>query len=674
MSLRLTQLRLRVETKNGIYGSDISFENGLVVLRANNSSGKSICIQAIIYALGLERMLGASVKIPFPHVMTKYLEDNGEKIPVINSDVFLEIRNNKGDNLTIKRSIKGKSDFRLVSTWNGAYLSDPSEQYDREDFFVRDGGAAQRKKGFHYHLASFIGWDLPTVKKFDGNESPLYMECIFPLMLIEQKHGWSGIQSNMPKFFKVQEVEKRSIEFLLDLEIYNIILKKQQLKQIMLNVEQEWNVLMAECNTCVNDINGSICSLPNSPKKWTSDSSPYISVYKNETSIPLEEAIKNDIDLLNQLESQEVPTVEKSGTQLTEDLESYAELLKKKEALFTVLSEELMAEQSQMEAIDFRLHSLKEDRRKNLDIKKIKSYGSVAEWSISSGQCPTCHKHVSDSLLVTESENTMSIDENISFIESQIETFKKMGSNTQNVIGTKVKQLNSLKYEISEIRSQIRAIKKALISDERLPSVSVLRNQISTSERINVLKRVKEKFEGLLYKISELADKWRCIEDELEKMPNECLSNSDLIKIFKLESLFKEQLNQYDFSSVGIDSLEISKVDYKPVHDDGFNLGFDISASDNIRIIWAYTLAMLELSRQENTNHLGLLIFDEPRQQGAEELSFKNLLKRASTAINFNQQILFATSDPNEKILEMLDGQDFQIIDFDGKIIQRIDC
>ena len=42
----------------GLYGTDIAFAPGLNVIRAPNTSGKSTCIQAIIYALGLEGMLG----------------------------------------------------------------------------------------------------------------------------------------------------------------------------------------------------------------------------------------------------------------------------------------------------------------------------------------------------------------------------------------------------------------------------------------------------------------------------------------------------------------------------------------------------------------------------------------------------------------------------------------
>lgn len=47
--------------------------------------GKSTCVQPIIYALGLEKMLGPSSAIPLPHVMTSYLDDGQKEIPVLES-------------------------------------------------------------------------------------------------------------------------------------------------------------------------------------------------------------------------------------------------------------------------------------------------------------------------------------------------------------------------------------------------------------------------------------------------------------------------------------------------------------------------------------------------------------------------------------------------------------
>jgi len=53
----------------------------------------------------------------------------------------------------------------------------------------------------------------------------LYVEAIFPLMIIEQKHGWGGIQSRMPIHFRIREMAKRAIEFILHLDSFQIAIE-----------------------------------------------------------------------------------------------------------------------------------------------------------------------------------------------------------------------------------------------------------------------------------------------------------------------------------------------------------------------------------------------------------------------------------------------------------------
>jgi hypothetical protein len=60
------------------------------------------------------------------------------------------------------------------------------------------------------------------------------------------------------------------------------------------------------------------------------------------------------------------------------------------------------------------------------------------------------------------------------------------------------------------------------------------------------------------------------------------------------------------------------------------NLSADVSASDLIRLHWAYLLGLLEVGTQETGNHAGLLILDEPQQQSWEETSFREMLRYAA--------------------------------------------
>ena len=674
MSLHLRQLKLHITTSEGLYGVEIPFEDGLVIIRADNTKGKSTCIQAIIYALGLERMLGPSSAVPLPHVMTEYIEDDGAEIPVLESDVFLEICNEHGQAMTIQRTVKGERDSRLISTWDGGLLSDPTRQYRQHDFFVRDSGAATHPYGFHQHLASFIGWKLPTVSKFDGGESLLYMETIFPLMIVEQKHGWGGIQSNLPTFLRIKEVAKRSIEFLAGLDAYELAIRRQRLLQEESDLKQKWKVLLAECEAGICSIGGTINAPVTVPiAKWPPEIVPEIGLFRDGTWVSLQQTIRSDKSLFARLESEDIKIVDQVAEEVSEKLQEAKEILKERQFILSTRFEEVGSEKSQLEAIDIRLEALEEDLRRNQDINKLKNFGSVAGLAITSGECPTCHQPVIDSLLPHETlEDPMSIDENITFIKRQKATFTQMRINTVRVLDAKEKQLMSMRTETDEVRARIRALKQTLISDGRTPSIAAIHERILVDERIRLAEKIDYDFDLRLDRFSDLASEWKSIQERKAELPTKGLSQSDKYKLDILQKLFIEQVTQYGLTSVKPDLLRISEDNYKPTIE-GFNLGFDLSASDNIRTIWAYLQGLLELSRQVETNHLGLLILDEPRQQETANISFAEFLKRSSSAARFQQQVIFATSETEENIQEMLRDVPHTCHSFVGRIVTRLD-
>src|SRR3984893_8866736 len=231
MTLRIRHLRLRAETASGTFGADIPFALGLNVLWADNTKGKSTCLQGLLYALGLERMLSPRREIPLTYVMTSHLDDPDTGAPrtVLESSVSVELENAFGDIITVRRGVKSAQDRRLVTVSKGPALSGPTARYQSQDYFVLDPGAAQREAGFHRMLADFIGWQLPGVRRFDGSETTLYLETIFPLLYVEQKAGWSTIPAAFPTYFQIRDVGRRTVEFLIGLDTHELELKRQQL-------------------------------------------------------------------------------------------------------------------------------------------------------------------------------------------------------------------------------------------------------------------------------------------------------------------------------------------------------------------------------------------------------------------------------------------------------------
>lgn len=264
--IHISHLRLRSITANRIYGADMPFKAGLNVIQAGNTSGKSTSLQAIIYALGLERSLGPQLDVPLPYAMRERIHSrkDDEYELVIESYVEVEIRNATGQSIIVRRDIVGGKDRKLIQTWAGPGLANGGIRSNPRDFYAIDRGSAQAEDGFYTFLAGFIGWSLPKVPRFDGTESPLYLEAIFPMLFVEQKRGWSTIQGPFPTFLKIQDVARRVMEFLLDLDVGKIRRRRTELRNAISTELVRWTQRRAALDDIAQRV-GRLRGIPTAP-------------------------------------------------------------------------------------------------------------------------------------------------------------------------------------------------------------------------------------------------------------------------------------------------------------------------------------------------------------------------------------------------------------------------
>jgi hypothetical protein len=284
------------------------------------------------------------------------------------------------------------------------------------------------------------------------------------------------------------------------------------------------------------------------------------------------------------------------------------------------------------------------------------------------GECPTCHQSISESLIaINDFYKPMTIDQNIEFIQEQLKIFNMMYQRETNSLEIQKRQIGSLKNHASDIRTAIRSLKTTLISSNNSLSYATMEERIRLAEKIRYTKIIKAQIDELLGNFSCLAEEWCEVQSSLSKLPDGLLSKKDFSKIASLESSFQQQLKAYGFDSLNYQEVKISE-SYFPEYE-GFDLQFNLSASDYIRVIWAYLLGMIEVSQEHTTNHLGLLIMDEPRQQSAKEKSMGKFLFRAGSIKDNNQQIIIATSESKEILDRCLEDIPHTYKRFDGKII-----
>jgi len=659
-SLRIRGLALRVKTEFGVAGRTLEFDDGLNLLRADNTSGKSTALQAMIYALGLEGMLSPTRRVPLPHAMTDTISIDGRETKVLESFVMLEIANGAGEVITVERSVVDPlKDIRLVTVHSGPRVTDPGD-YPRQEFFVRTSGAAQNEAGFHRFFANFVGLTLPRVSKLDGSEAPLYLETLFPYFYVEQKHGWSGLQARMPNYLGIRDVGKRSAEFILGLKAFDQVLLRQRLATTLSELESQWQT---ESQSLLQDAKSArvlIQSPPGRVARGLADGTAIPVVSIDDAWIPLSAAVTELRARLFTLEKTAIPTVGETATEIEAELRGLESGLQDTVAISAGLWDERNELLRRLDQVDARLEALDEDLRRHKDSRTLANYGAEhAHELLSEHICPTCHQDLEDGSDV--SAHAMTIAENIAFIQRQIATFKATRADTSRVLAAVDIRLDALSRQAHDYRGEIRAIKDTLASSNAAPSISAVRSRLQLQEKLSLL---EEKFDDIVSGREALvatALQWAAQKQLLDEATKVGVLAEDKVKLDRVESLLRHQLAKYGFRSLDVSNVEINRETYRPVNE-GFDLGFDLSASDMIRVIWSYLFAFLNVGVSGGA-HLGLLIFDEPRQQETNRGSYEALLQHAATQGVKGSQIIFATSEESASLRGMLGESEFNIID-----------
>lgn len=668
--MRIRQLKIDIQTEAGPFSCELDFSDGLVVVWADNSMGKSTCVRAILIALGMEAMLTTNrSELPIPPALTDMLEnDDGEECTVLESHVYLEIENESNHRIVVHRTIRGERDSNLISVINGPALSIPGQPYPSSDYFVNLSGAASREAGFHRFLAGFLGWDLPRVQTYEGNEYPLYLQCIFPYSVVEQTRGWSSITPPVPTQFRIRDVHKRVIEFILNLDAHKIAAKRQELMDERRRIETEWKTRRVRAEDLANAISGVVQGIPERPViSWPPQNTPTLFLSSDERWLPIGEFISKEQVELQNLTDQEIPRVQEITTAAELELADAERELRVKHAILSRRLGEIEAEASEIDSLKHRIATLDEDIQRNKDVQTLQLLGSQVHTSIGSGTCPICHQNIQDSLVpLDEDQSVMSVADNIKFLTEQRRTYQGVLNNAVHVQEARQRRTVSDREELGTLRTRIRSLRTTLISDGRLPSAAAIQARLELEQLLSRHMEAFEKFESHMSDFDHLSSQWKDIQAQLRTLPRDDTSQADQDKLKAWSKVCRQQLEQFGFRSLSIDGISISSDTYRPEHE-GFDLQTSISASDLIRTIWAYLHGLLEVSRTVETNHPGFVLFDEPRQQSAKDVSFKELLSRASAAKD--DQVIFFTSENFERLASALDGVTHTLRRFNKRII-----
>ena len=127
----------------------------------------------------------------------------------------------------------------------------------------------------------------------------------------------------------------------------------------------------------------------------------------------------------------------------------------------------------------------------------------------------------------------------------------------------------------------------------------VVYKRIQIENKIQALNSLKEAVNTKLSELVKLSVKWKSYLQEKSESPKSNFTDNDKNRVETLDKYFKLYLKTFNYQSVSdYSSIQISEENYLPTSE-GFDMKFDSSASDNIRAIWAYTLALLRTSMEK---------------------------------------------------------------------------
>lgn len=683
-----------------LYGFDFNFNQGLNIVAGPNSRGKTTINTCIYYALGMEELLGAHNEKALDKALKQVfvIKPNDEVenyYSILSSKILLEIENDNNEVVTLERYIKPNSSDVKTSNIN-VYKSSIAEfsvddsNLNIEIFYVNGDGNNDGLNGFYNWFSEFINIELPEVSNSSrtSNYSPLYLQTIFSAIFIEQTKGWSDFFATMP-FFGITKAKEKIVEFLLNLNEINISTKKDVLNKEKSFLVEEWRKKIKAFSYLERKNNSTIINVP---PELTTDKT---AIDKITAQFATSETDKISINQFLDVKSENVRELEQRPlTTIRENREiALATFNKEKEEYFKLqeyierFENKLRIDARQSISLSNQLKIVESEIKDHNNLKKVFNENIINERG--ANQCPTCSQAVTVDLISTKNIKIpqLTLEENTNFLKSQKKIIESSIESLKETLEEKNNLLLYFKNTLRQKEVLIKALSKDLIADDRAFSESEIVKKLQIEREIEDVKIYQDAIVELKEELKVLANKFHNNTIELEKLGDS--EQEDETKLGLFEKNYQDFLFNFGYESNLKYQISINRKEpfrYFPVYKNHPNdpipqsIRINSSASDFVRNIWAYTIALLN----NGINTPGVIMFDEPGQHRTNLKSLKELF-RACSEINDKQSIIFTSidkplnNDENEKIdldilIEDLDPNSYNLIRLDDtlKVIQKL--
>lgn len=700
--LKINRLRVEILTDKSkdiadLYGFDFSFNQGLNIIAAPNSRGKTTINSCIYYALGMEELLGSHNE----KALDKSLKEEFTIMPnenesltyrVLISKVILEIENINKEIVCLERHIKSNSNE--IKTSN-IYVYDSSfEDIHNETklnptniFFVNSRGNNENPNGFYNWLSSFIKIELPQVSNNSrvDNYSPLYLQLVFSALFIEQTKGWSDFFATMP-YFGITKAKEKIVEFILGLNELKLSTQKDILNKEKNRIIEDWRKTIKSFSYLEKQTNSTIINVP---EELTTDEVlinrvDVVFTTSEDEKISFDELLDQKTITVNELENKPISTIKENREETIIEFNKQKQEYSQLKDYIEKFEDKLRIEKQQLSNLNNQLKTVEIEIKDHINLKKVFSENIINKYG--ANQCPTCSQEVPINLISTKNIKIpqLTLEENTNFLRSQKSIIVSSIGSLKKTINEKEALLLYFKNSLRQKEVLIKSLSKDLISDDRAFSESEVVRKLQIEREIESLLILKDSIQGLKEELRTLANKFHNNNIKIEGLGKS--EKEDELKLSKFENQYKDYLSKFGYDSNKMYQISINRKEpfkyfpvYKAYRDDVTpqSIRINSSASDFVRNIWAYTISLLI----NGINHPGVIIFDEPGQHRTNLRSLKELFKVCSE-ITDKQTMIFTSIDrpleneENEKLdlevlIEDLEEDNFNLIElsYDQKVI-----
>ena len=629
------------------FGRIIPVKKGLTIIAGDNTSGKTTLAKCFYYILGVEEILDGkqnassmdkSVYIEFDQ---KNEDGELETYMVDKSCVFAQLSNSEGKVITVRRMLKDgdKKDFSAVDVYECAYR-ERTKETPHTSYYLhgQDDHNENLPFGYYQYLAKFAGLPIVKVPTRNGKEYDLYLQTLFALDYVEQTRGWTDYFAAI-RGYNFLQPKQRIVEYALGLGFDEDSVTKKQLSNQNELLKEEWYRKVRDIVQRLTYNNLMVSGLVEdiSKQRGNNEDLQYAVIGEKGTLNDVMSEMERRIGRLNS-------SLRKTDDQRFDDYNRQLASFNEKEVQYDVFYRKLQEDYSKKDEIARQIVSIEEEIDRNRNISHVTNLLNSQHVRT----CPTCHRELD----ITDEGNlkieTDDIENNIRYLTTQKSFLGGLLDSLEKTIEEKEIYLAYYKKILLQEKEKLNTAYNEVADHGDMPSEQVMMEMTDLKLKLasynEVSKQVKRMVEEM-WPMKEAYDQNRADIKALGENKDDTGSK----ELNALQTEFRKLLHSFRYDSNDTRLVTLLTDDrnsnylYLPQALVGGymeHLRSVSSASDFVRSVWAYYLALMKVG----TQHPGFLLFDEPCQHSINETDLKTLFERCAEIDR--QIILFCSSEP----------------------------